>query len=307
MKKKIVFVLGIGRSGSTLLDLMIGSHSQCFSLGEISKIPQYFRQSNSAIQFCPDSSFWLDNFTHADLERLAAGLGDRRLHPMVPLKLERAVRQLIGRDEVFNPYSFLFSKINQPILVDSSKYPYWVEKRIKGREFTSGQIEAYLVHLIRDGRAVLNSYLRAFPGLTVPEFSDRWLTHLDDSLKVFDLFPANRRMQVRYEALATQTDAVLGQICDMIGVTFEPGMAEYWKHDHHHVAGSLGTRSLISKYRKQSIADDRVQQIHGDYYQNLDLAIRLDMRWPKELSEENLQAFYQLIGNRNQPYEWNEA
>ena len=37
---KIIFILGIGRSGSTMLDLMLGSHSQGFSLGEISKIPE---------------------------------------------------------------------------------------------------------------------------------------------------------------------------------------------------------------------------------------------------------------------------
>ena len=43
MNKKVVFVLGIGRSGSTLLNYILGSHPDCFDLNEISKLPEIYQ------------------------------------------------------------------------------------------------------------------------------------------------------------------------------------------------------------------------------------------------------------------------
>jgi len=59
--------------------------------------------------------------------------------------------------------SYLFAKTKKDILVDSSKYIFGIANKLKAREFRAGLIEAYLIHMIRDGRAVANSYLRAFP------------------------------------------------------------------------------------------------------------------------------------------------
>ena len=41
-KKKIIFILSAGRSGSTLVDKLIGSSVNCFSLGEIGLSNDYF-------------------------------------------------------------------------------------------------------------------------------------------------------------------------------------------------------------------------------------------------------------------------
>lgn len=38
MIKKVVFICGAGHSGSTLLGLLLGSHSKCFYLGEANKV-----------------------------------------------------------------------------------------------------------------------------------------------------------------------------------------------------------------------------------------------------------------------------
>ena len=35
---KIVFIIGTGHCGSTLLDLLLGSHSKAISLGEVYKV-----------------------------------------------------------------------------------------------------------------------------------------------------------------------------------------------------------------------------------------------------------------------------
>ncbi|NES02117.1 MAG: sulfotransferase [Okeania sp. SIO2F4] len=120
--KKVIFIFGIGRSGSTLLDLMLGSHPQTFSLGEISKLPKFVKKGKRNLAALEESRFWIDNFDEAELKRFAAGISNHRLNKYIPLKIERFVRGLVGKDNILNPYTILFEKTKTQILVDSSKY-----------------------------------------------------------------------------------------------------------------------------------------------------------------------------------------
>lgn len=303
MKKKVVFIMGIGRSGSTLIDLMIGSHPDAFSLGEISKLPKIVKKGK--IKFCvrEDSTFWQDNFTESELIELAAGLSNQRINKYIPLKVERLVRKILRRDTILNSYTTLFEKIEKEILVDSSKYITWIENKLKAREFRAGLIEAYLIHMIRDGRAVANSYLRVFPKLTISEFSQRWVSQIQEQKSFYDKFPGDKKMVVRYEELATNPQAVLERVCQLLAIEFTPEMIEYWRHDHHHIVGSRGTNALILKYRGQQLSQG-VQKVHGNYYQDTDLAIKFDLRWKKEFAAEKLEVFNKIAGELNKPYEW---
>jgi len=301
--RKVVFILGIGRSGSTMLDLMLGSHSQGFSLGEISKLPEIYGRTPSLSEFCPSSSFWPDHFSPEDAQQLARGLSGHRLNSSIPLKLERWARELTGTDEVFRPYSLLADRIQKPLLIDSSKYPDWVERHLKSREFTQGDLEAYVIHMVRDGRAVLNSYLRAYPDQTPEALSQRWLSNFDWCERLYDKVPETRRMRVQYEALATDPVGIMGDVCELLGLPFEPEMIPYWQHEHHYIAGSRSARALIARYQNEPIADD-IQKVHGDYYSKIDLGIKLDQRWKAELKAELIETFYGIVGNRNKPFEW---
>lgn len=306
MTNKVVFILGIGRSGSTMLDLMLGSHSQGFSLGEISKLPQIYRRTPSPTAFCPTGTFWADHFSDADAQQLALGLSGRRLHARIPLKVERRLRELTRQDAVLNPYTLLAKRIQKQILIDSSKYPDWVSQRLTAREFRQDKLQAYVIHAVRDGRAVLNSYLRAYPDLTVDQVSRRWLKNLQDCNRLYQTLPPERRLQVRYEVLATDPNATMQQVCRFLNIEFEPTMVEYWKHDHFYIAGSRSARALMARYRQQPVPTNN-RAVHGDYYVNLGLTIRLDQRWRQELTAEKVKQFYDIVGDRNAPFEWNES
>jgi hypothetical protein len=81
-------------------------------------------------------------------------------------------------------------------------------------------------------------------------------------------------------------------------------MIDYWKYDHHDISGNNGTYSLIRRYKGQEI-ENRVKQVNGDYYKNVDISINLDLRWQKELSPEKLEIFERIAGEFNKPFEWN--
>ncbi|NEP41393.1 MAG: sulfotransferase [Okeania sp. SIO2H7] len=303
-KKKVVFILGIGRSGSTMLDLMLGSHPEAFSLGEISKLPEFVSQGKRNLAALEESTFWIDSFDEAELKRFAAGISNHRLNKYIPLKVEKFVRELLGKDDIFNSYTALFEKTKAQILVDSSKYLSWVSNQVKNKEFRSGNLDTYLIRIVRDGRAVVNSYSRIYPKLTISEISQRWVRQFREQQEFYDSFPEKKKMLVRYEELATKPEEVLANICQLLEVDFFPDMKEFWKHEHHHIVGSRGTNALIRKYRglKQK---EGVAEVHGSYYEELGLQIKLDLRWKKELSAENLATFNSLAGELNKPYEWN--
>ncbi len=301
MKKKVIFIMGIGRSGSTLVELMLGSHPKAFSLGEISKLPEILGKTQQNWAWAsPGSTFWQDKFTETELRQLASGLSDHRLHQYIPLKVERTVREWLGNDQILNPYTILFSKTKADILTDSSKTVHWISNKLKAREFRQQEIDAYLVYNVRDGRAVLNSYLRLKKD-TVEEISNRWVTLLKEYHEFYNQFPENKKVTVRYEELVSNPQEVVKSLCDWLNLEFSPDMVEYWKHDHHHIVGSRGTSALIAKYRGQT---SRNLDSHGDYYQDPEFRIKLDLRWKNELSPENLQIFNAIAGDLNKPYEW---
>lgn len=304
MKSKVIFILGIGRSGSTMLDLILGSHSQGFSLGEISKLPEMYRRNPDPASFCPTGTFWADHFSAEDAKQLVRGLSGHRLHRYIPLRLERALRELIKQDAVLNPYTLLAQRIQKSMLIDSSKYPDWVARRLDAREFRQNHLDAYVIHIVRDGRAVLNSYLRAYPQLTVEEISYRWLSNLEQCEQVYQSIASNRRIQVRYERLASNPTSTIEAVCAFLDIPFETEMLEYWKHEHYYIAGSRSARALIARYRNQPVSST-TQEVHGNYYSEMDLGIKLDQRWKTELASEKLATFEQIVGDRNQPFEWN--
>ena len=56
--KQTIFILSAAHSGSTLLDLMIGSHPECFSLGEFCHVEQIIRGSRTCSICGEMCDFW---------------------------------------------------------------------------------------------------------------------------------------------------------------------------------------------------------------------------------------------------------
>ena len=127
----------------------------------------------------------------------------------------------------------------------------------------------------------------------------------------YDQFPSERRIKIKYEALATEPDKVIRLLTDALGMDYEPDMLRYWVHDHHHLFGNGGTRFLIYKYRRQFSEESEglVKKIEhskrfysSDYYDQVEVAIKLDERWRKELSQDDLRVFNEVTGELNRDF-----
>jgi hypothetical protein len=211
---KVVYVMGAGRSGSTILGVALGNCERFVFAGELDKWP--LRRGVPKLEGEEVERFWSEVLarvdgaqelfamrTHRYLERSSALLRPRRWlraramrarYRLVNESLYRAIAEVAGASHV----------------VDSGHYP------LRARELQAlDGIELYLLLLVRDPHSVVASFARTdaverrFGPLTTNLYL--WLTHLL-SVAVFLRQPRGRRLLVRHEDFLARPEAVLGAI-----------------------------------------------------------------------------------------------
>jgi hypothetical protein len=169
---RVLFIAGSGRSGSTLLDNILGQIDGFFSVGELRYIwERGFVEDRlcgcgERVQQCP---FWRQALAEAfgdpsavDPRRMMAlqQLGTRVRHVPRMVAGEASGRKLVaGMGEYPQAMGKLYLSIGRTsgcrVIVDSSKLPAYghVISRLP-------QVELRVVHLVRDPRATAYSWLR---------------------------------------------------------------------------------------------------------------------------------------------------
>ena len=174
-------------------------------------------------------------------------------------------------------------------------------------------MKPYLIYLSRDGRGVVNSYLRKYPERGIVSIIEMWKAQIEQMNHFHDNFPSEKKIFIKYEELAEHPSETVAQICDMIEIKFEKEMLMYWQHEHHSINGNLGTQSLVIKHKKNNKPEGtkKIDEMNlGDthfvkaYYENVGMAIKVDMRWQKELSWEQLSIFDKMASDLNLPFKY---
>ena len=171
---KVLYVVGLGRSGSTILSNSLGQIPNFFSGGELNFIWRHNVIENRlcgcgrSFRECPvwpkvmDEAFGgMDGVDPREMMRLQNS-GTRTRH--IPLMLtKRGRRRLAGRlQKLLINYGRLYEAIGavtgSRVIVDSSKEP--------AHGFAMGMVpgvDLYVLHLIRDPRAAAYSWLKKKP------------------------------------------------------------------------------------------------------------------------------------------------
>lgn len=295
-ERKVVFIMGNGHSGSTLLELILGSHPEVFGLGEIVNATRAVDQKGGgAPKLCRicegECAFWNRKADLAVLRRLFS-----RRNWLAALRGELARWHR-------NLYDHLFDWTGARILVDGSKRVSWITRQLRP-SWRWRDTDPVLLYIVRDGRAVVNSKLRKYPEKTIDQEVRHWQRIVDNMEALYARFPPQRRYRLHYEDLARQPERTIRALCDFLGLGFQDAMLRYWEHEHHTTFGNASTRSLIARYREQFGSGGAgggalTHARHGSHYEQVGLAIRLDERWKRELSAEQLAVFEKLGGEAN--------
>jgi len=249
----LFFIVGTGRSGTTLLQAMLTSHSRL----DIPPETKFFQRHDPIEQRLggdplPADRFdaWMSDYfasqdwadvglVREEVERLMRA-GDRGAASLF-LAILRAWQARSGK----------------PRLGEKTPLHCKCVRRI-AEVFPS----AKFIHIYRDPRDVVASMRRMeWTRGSVRDEARNWRKILDDHRRLSAEFPVATYTEVCFETLVQQPEAELRRLCGFLGEAFEPAMLRYYEREqsgfHEREAGWKGqTRrplsdASIGRYRQQ--------------------------------------------------------
>lgn len=268
---RVVFICSARYSGSTLLDLLLGSHPDACALGEITHLPKNLALNTactcgSAAREC---EFWtrvVDELAeypqfrgirsdpyvlhlgsiHAGYvvdtrhqtrlrlirRKLLYALAQARFRWKAPIPAAWLEPLYAGARNKFTLFEVISRLTSRSVLVDSSKH-YLEAVSLYRHDPESVRI----VLLIRDGRAAYYSALKR--GNARKAALQPWAATYRRALPILEnCVPEAHRIQVRYEDLADDPQKELKRLCSFIGIEFAPEMLEYAARERHVLNGN---------------------------------------------------------------------
>jgi Sulfotransferase family len=213
-----VIVLGVSRSGTTLLKEMLDRHSQVAIPTESYFIPQLWDRHGPR----PDREAII-----ADLERIARvrewGVTAEDVRRRLPA--DAAFADVV--DAVYGAYADARGK---PRFGDKTP-AYMQHLDLLNRIWPDAQF----VHIVRDGRDAALSFLamRRRPRFNwarprgLGDFACQWDLEVRGAHAFGSSAARGRYLELRYEDLVADPEQRLREVCDFLHLAFEPAMLEY--------------------------------------------------------------------------------
>lgn len=297
--KRLVYITSPSYSGSTLLTLLMGSHPEIVTVGEMKAramgdIDAYACSCGTRIRQC---GFWrrvaegMKKRGHPfdvgafglNFEVSEGGLIDRAVQAGVRGPLLELARQVlitlwpgcehrllsvVQRNEVFA--DVLREITGRPVVVDGSKDPIRLLHLLRSREY-----EIRAIHLVRDGRGVVTSF-RRHEKYGIARGSQEFVRAHREAERVRAMMPADRTMRLIYEDLCAHPAERMRDVYAFVGVDPDSAPAELGAQEFHVIGNSM-----------------RLQRLSE---------IRCDTKWKTELGTDELQTFEREAGKVNRHY-----
>jgi hypothetical protein len=219
-RPRVIYIMGAGRSGSTILGVTLGNCERVFYAGELDA---WLTRSGEPLVEDPERvRFWGEVRRGVDG---APALFGRRAQQAIERSLSVfRVNRWAERRRLRPPYrrvaQSLYGEVARaagtPLIVDSSHYP------LRARELQAVQgIDLFLLYLMRDPQSVVASFNRKdvaqYTKSTLTTNVYLWLTNLL-AMWVFSRQPSERRVFVRYEDFVADPGAIVTDILRRAGV-----------------------------------------------------------------------------------------
>lgn len=152
------------------------------------------------------------------------------------------------------------------VIVDNSKTISWSKKFLADERF-----ERRYIHLLRDPRAIAYS-------LQMRKRKPDYLDLMEKNYEIRNFLRENglEHRVVTYNAVAEETDATLVDVCQWLGLVYEPAQKEYWNFEHHGPGRNGATAAFLENYTPSE---------ENFYAQNKRTNFH-DLRWQEQLDAQ---------------------
>lgn len=267
VKGKNVYILGPAYCGSTLLGNSLNGHSSISYAGEISRLPPFGKGDPTTE--CPiccakaqPCSVWTEDLIN-------------RMSDAGPGKSLDLYREVTG----------------SPVIVDGSKHPDWF-REVHAHNGLSENCVAIVS--VRNPLAFASSAIRR-DGYPAWQCANIWRDTMFDIIRSLSVTGVPY-IVVRYEDFAYSPEKKLRQICDFLGLEFDPGMLEFWKFPIHAIGGNAGAYVWYEVFRergKYTLDEDRVV---AEMYAQRDFGGWHDTKWKEMLSPNEISLMLSMPG-----------
>jgi hypothetical protein len=244
-REPAIFVVGMNRSGTTLLRMMLDAHPQLTIPPETHFVPDLIKAvredgatPEDALAAMKSAREWGD-FGFSDEEMLA------RLRALPKLKPGAAVRTF---------YEAYMQQQGKPRW--GEKTPTYVQKM---KLIQRALPEARFVHVIRDGRDVALSVLdRTVRDLSAGDVARRWKKKITKARE--DAPALEHYMEIRYEDLIMQTEPVLREVAEFSDLPWDDAMLTYYERSGERLKEMA--RALPGDGRAKELSVERRMKTH---------------------------------------------
>ncbi|MHA7819585.1 MAG: sulfotransferase family protein [Erythrobacter sp.] len=256
---KVIYIAGYGRSGTTLLDIVLGQQPGIFAAGELTALARHVwkerefcacrRQADECDFWGPVVSAWQEGRQPNALDEYGKTLA--RSEWLFDL---RRLLWRFGPSKNGSAYSEATSSLlreiarasGSSVIVDSSKLPGRASALMSLKD-----IEVYVVHMVRDGRGVgwsmMKPYQRSVEAGIQKELKPkplwytaaRWVS-VNLGAEILRLrLPRGRSIRVRYEDFVASPETAVKSILSLVGQSYVvPDHGTDLMKPQHQIAGS---------------------------------------------------------------------
>ena len=272
------FIVGVGRSGTTMLRLMLDAHPELTIPPETHFVPEFI----DAIEGGAGPEQAVETMT------AVRQWGDLHTEPAEVVERWRGL-------ERFEPGAAL--RCFYEMYAERQGKPRWGEKTpsyVKSMRKIEGALpEARFIHVIRDGRDVaLSRWKRSLGKDPAPasQVAETWERRIRRAQRHGS--KVGHYLELRYEDLVTDTEPNLRRIAEFLELDWNPVMMRYYEHAAERM--SEMARDLPAADGKPTRPGEERMQAHAMTQKPPDPSAMY--RWKERMSPEDVAAFDAAAG-----------
>ncbi len=264
---KLVNIVSIGHTGSTLLAMCLNTHPDIFCFGEFNSLRKRLGRkiNKDNLKLC---SFCTDE-----------------LCPIFDQKEITKILKYYSFGKFYSKYYNLFShyfylkylskKHDAKFIIDSSKTPKWFINNL----ILYYLFDSFYIILEREKYGVVNSFMKKNYSI------EQSIKHIKkENINIDKLIKKlNKKNYIRisYENLVNNPKETLEIICSKLNISFQEKMLDYRSYNHHIIGGNAGTMTLANK---------KILNIKKDlsWYKSIKYNFQIDDSWKDKLTQKQL-------------------
>lgn len=273
------FVVGLTRSGTTLLRMMLDAHRDLAVPPETHFVPDVIKAVRDEAGTDAVVEAFTGNRTWADF-----GISEDELRERLAAVDSQSAAEVLRA--FFGTYA---DRQGKPRWGDKTP-AYMLSVQRIGRTLP----ESRFIHLIRDGRDVaLSQTARALNEQPPPaEQAAKWVKRIRKSREQASSLKGPRYVEARYEDLVREPETTLRRICEFIELPWDEGMLSYHERAAERLTEMAGELRQDGSHATQE-AGYRIDN-HAPTTKPPDPS-KLD-KWRTQMSAEDLKAYEDVAG-----------